>query len=343
VFASYLVGLHAQAAAWNLHGSEPMPRWLTGILLLCSLSHAGLSQAGPARVLRSRGPVHRQVASQNFDWDDNVIVMLTRAFLRSKSGGPEAPVSTADFAIHKHDIGKTGPYANYEIDPMPGTGTFRHFGENGRDNFFMRDLEATLAQATGWKGPKWDAFVEALATEQGARRTTIITAREHDPRSVHKGLVHLQRLGMIRYVPPVENIFTVGVGRTDFQLNGKEVTGTNADRKVAVQKYLLDELAKKPLGRRSVSLVDRDGSGRARLHVWTFSDDDHENYRAAVDRLAKEVAAGKWPNVKIKVQFTGLNDPRHGPETLVIKADGTTRMERADEMNEHLSIWGPRS
>ena len=69
----------------------------------------------------------------------------------------------------------------------------------------------------------------------------------------------------------------------------------------------------------------RSDNGNWRWHCYT-SDDDYGNYAKAVEALSAEVAAGRWPDVKITVLFTGKNHPTEEPRVEIITPDGSTRL-----------------
>jgi hypothetical protein len=263
---------------------------------LLSLILVAACLAWPVSAANRRAHVEQ---SESFDWDDNIMAMATRVWLKAKHGGSERSISTAEYALVRNTIGKSGEFAHHYIDRTPATGTFREFADHGY-NEFERDIKLSLARP-GWRGPMWDEFVHALARESTAKRVSIITAREHEAGSILRGLRYLRRKGLIRYLPSRKNIFAVGP--LGWRLRGVEIPGPNAARKVAVMRALLDDLDRKPGGPRT----------------WTFSDDDFENFEAARHELATDVRAGRWKNVRIELAFTGTNHPTEKPRTITLR------------------------
>lgn len=241
----------------------------------------------------------------SFDWDDNTVVMTTRMFLRDRRGGPTLMLTTAEWAHAKDEVGEPGPLEHHFLDKDRRNGSFRDFRDHrGGPNLFLRDLTESVESGREWKGPSWDAFVEQLSTREGARRTSLITAREHSAESMYQGLRYLQALGLIKHVPLKKNLFAVN--RPGLRVGGKAVSGTTPERKLVVQRHILDgmELA-----------AAEEGPQR-----WHFSDDDWSNYVATRDELQKDVRAGRWPSIDIKLHFTGLDDPEHPPQTMKLRA-----------------------
>ena len=96
--------------------------------------------------------------------------------------------------------------------------------------------------------------------------------------------------------------------------------------------YTLDRIEKTPVPSDAAFVDDREGTGKAQLHLWGFSDDDYNNIFTAYRYLSENVKAGKWPHVKITLYFTGQNNPVHKSHVpLVIKPDGSLREANEDE------------
>jgi len=115
-----------------------------------------------------------------FDWDDNIMFMPTSIIVLSEND-EEVPMSTEDFAEHRHQIGK---------EPFPYKGTtvvdfapdaFRNFGVKGDKRFVLDTMMAPL-------GPSWNDFVECI---NGGSIFSIITARGHDPKTLKEAVYNL--------------------------------------------------------------------------------------------------------------------------------------------------------
>lgn len=113
-----------------------------------------------------------------FDWDDNLMYMPTKIYLKSDKG-KVVGMSTEDFAEYRSEIGKK-PF-KYEGNTIVDfdDDAFRDFRVSG-DKKFMTD--AMTAQI----GPAWSDFVEAV---NNGSIFAIITARGHTP-SVLKDTIH---------------------------------------------------------------------------------------------------------------------------------------------------------
>jgi hypothetical protein len=115
-----------------------------------------------------------------FDWDDNIMFMPTSIILLSDKDD-EVPMSTEDFAEHRHQIGKE-PF-NYKgtvvVDFAPNP--FRNFRSEGDKRFV---LDSMLAQP----GPSWNDFVECV---NGGSIFAIITARGHNPKTLREAVYNL--------------------------------------------------------------------------------------------------------------------------------------------------------
>jgi hypothetical protein len=277
-----------------------------------------------------------QLTGWNFDWDDNIFFMPTQIRLYHRDTGEARGVSTADFALIREKVGKEGEWKDYEMRPD----SLAAFGDDptGRRNFFREDVEATIAALSKklWQGPSWRAFVTACSRKETAKHTTIITARLHSPETIHEGLQALKRMGLIRYLPPIENIYPVNYPPLARELGGSASNPSEA--KAIVMKKILDRIEAQPLGPRARKVLSPDGTTMKRMHLWGFSDDDYGNFAKARDALAAE--ARRWPNVKIVVFFTGKNHPTEKPRAEVILPNGETRLATRAEIGAAKGILG---
>ena len=246
----------------------------------------------------------RAVRSQSFDWDDNAVSMTTKVYVKSRIGEPELALSMRQWHGVQKLLGKPGPYEHRYLDRDPKTGGFRDMVDvAGGPNLFLRDLRRTIEGSEAWRGPAWKLLVDQLSTPAGARRPSIITAREHTPETMHAGLKFLRSRGLIKFVPPKANLY--GVNLLGITVDGEPLVGETPARKLRVQKSVLDGLQKS---------AQRNFGQR---QMWHFSDDDFANYTATKEGLADEVSTGRWPNVDIVLHFTGLRGPRP-PEVVAL-------------------------
>lgn len=121
-----------------------------------------------------------------FDWDDNLMYMPTKLFLKAKDGS-EVPMTTGDFAEWRDKIGKED--FDYEGKTIVGyaKNPFRMFGVEG-DEQFLEDIK-TAPLATD---RSWNKFVEAI---NGGSYFAIITARGHNPLTLEEGVKELIKMG----------------------------------------------------------------------------------------------------------------------------------------------------
>ena len=125
----------------------------------------------------SRTPIMKYYA---FDWDDNLMFMPTKIYLKDKEG-KSVGMSTEDFAEYRTQIGKDDfeyeghTIVDFDKDP------FRDFRVTG-DKKFLKDSK------TAKIGPAWSDFVEAI--NKGSI-FSIITARGHTPSIIKKAVYDL--------------------------------------------------------------------------------------------------------------------------------------------------------
>ena len=103
-----------------------------------------------------------------FDWDDNVAVMPTKVFLVHRITGVEWPISSAEFARVRGQLGRVGtPYEAFMVTEDFAHGSHRDFADLRGDgeNRFLAHLK------TAKPGPRWAAFVEALSRPETAAET----------------------------------------------------------------------------------------------------------------------------------------------------------------------------
>jgi hypothetical protein len=267
------------------------------------------------------------VMAFTFDWDDNVFEMPTKILLFDKKAQREVGVTTEDYALVRDQVGKPGtPYADHELRLDPKTGSLRHFGDLSGEGAarFQKDIDQAMRGAH-WRGPVWSDFVAACARRDTARHTSFLTARMHAPETMHAAFRRFQAKGLIRHVPPVENIWAVGHPSFDARFQSAfrvaPPSGSMASpsaRKAAVMEQALDRIQRTPVPRGTRKVLSPDGTGRGRYHLWGFSDDDLGNFKKAVEVLQKGVDRDRWSSVKITVFYTGTNTPAVKPHAVVL-------------------------
>jgi hypothetical protein len=283
--------------------------------------------------------VARATSDACFDIDDTMLYLPTEIVLFGTGAreGEERGVSTERYARYKAAVGqpttadgKESPYADFELRNDPKTGSFRNFNDSNPDGFVNDVLGAVdPANFAKRKGPAWDSIVYALSNPETAARTCFITARQHSRETLLKAFAALQKRGLIKFLPSLENLNPVGNPEL-VKLYGKDTP----QAKVQVMAQSLDELAKQPLLASTPPVHGRDGASNERLHVWSFTDDDHDNFQAAVDELGQLMRAdpARWQNVKIELYHVPKNKALR--KAVVLKSDGTPRPFLSDEYTE---------
>lgn len=123
--------------------------------------------------------VERDLRLYALDWDDNILRMPTKIYLKTNDG-EVVGMATDDFAEYRHLIGKE-PF-EYEGNTIVG------FDDNAYRDFthpetFLQDAEKAIkANRTS---PSFDKFKETLIY---ANPFSIITARGHNPEVIKKGV-----------------------------------------------------------------------------------------------------------------------------------------------------------
>ena len=251
----------------------PILRSLIFVALTFNLS-CGTATKSP----QAYGP--QQIVSWNFDWDDNIAFMPTKVYIFHSKTGEEKTLTTGEFATERSKIGKSGPLKDYELNYDNTNGSFREFRDGKNINYFVRDVNHLLSlKSDSWKGPSFPAFQKALSTPETAQFVTIITARGHAPETLLAGIRTLQAKGLVKELPPKENLF--GVSHPSLQ--GKASSPSAV--KVKIMLGILDKVNSTSLPIDSEHVLDPNGKVEKPLHLWGFSDDDHKNYKKAVEIL----------------------------------------------------------
>jgi hypothetical protein len=219
-----------------------------------------------------------------FDFDDNVVFLPTPLFLFHKQTGREKLVSTREFAVIHSQIGKDGPWKNYEIRLCEQTGSFRRFRQKEMtliDRLLRRkqpiheDLISVIDRPHHeWRGPSWDFFWHAV---HNARPLSIITARGHHPESLKNAITLLTRKGHLSRDPNYLSVYPVS------HIPTRQVLG---DDKSEWSTARLKQEAIKASVREAFRIY-----GQNPHHRFGMSDDDPSNVRlivAAMQDLKRE-------------------------------------------------------
>lgn len=294
--------------------------------LFLGLALVGISFFSPVSWGLVNAPALTQVQAFNCDFDDNIMYTDAKIYVWDTVAQKEVAVSTQDWALVKNKLGKNGEWKNRVLRAE----SLRHFGDESEfgDDIVKVQVEKALDRV-GKKAlaPSFGAMKAALENKKTRDSFYIITARENSPQAILKGFQVLKDRGYISELPRPENIFPVGWKGLPGELRGE----THSASKAKVMLRLLDDVQSKAVPADATLVDDREGTGKARLHLWGFSDDDFDNYQKAKEVLSAEVARGRWPNVKVSLYFTGLNHPREKARNEVIQSNGKTRPPTKNE------------
>lgn len=213
-----------------------------------------------------------------FDLDDNVFFLSTPIYIFEKVSGQELALSSREWALHHHAIGKTGIYKNFFIDPTD-KGSFRRFRDTSIDGLqpFQEDLLQALAKAEiDWKGPSWTTFYHATFNQ---RPTAIITARGHAPETIMEGINLFVKEGHLSQIPNYLKIYPVSHPQTVQELQPVGKTFSIAELKLNA---ILDSVE------RAMQVY-----GLNPHHRFGMSDDDPKNLELIFE--AMKILKGKYP------------------------------------------------
>lgn len=173
-----------------------------------------------------------------FDFDDNVAFLATPLVLFHKESGREIKISSGDFAREHSRIGKSGVFADYQIDWNDQTGTFRAFRDHSNEELMRLGLKKQIfvhdvAEALGfpdyqWKGPSWSCFYHATFNQ---RPVSVITARGHSPSTLAEGIELFVRSGSLPASPNFLSLFPVSHKPTRAELGDHDFTLSVAELK----------------------------------------------------------------------------------------------------------------
>ena len=200
-----------------------------------------------------------------FDFDDNIMFLSTKIFIRNTTTGEEKALTTGDYAWIHPLLGRPGEWGDWAEFP----GTFRDFRDispaqaaRGRKQPFVRDVEAAIAgDPASWKGPSWDLFVHACDKQRPA---AIITARGHAPDTIKAGVRVLVEHKLIPSEPDYLAVFPVG----NDDLRREELDDARLTMTIpALKKVAIIASVERALARH----------GSAPAHRFGMSDDDPDN------------------------------------------------------------------
>ena len=215
-----------------------------------------------------------------FDFDDNIAFLTTPLILFHKETQEELSLTSGEWAIHHHTIGKQGPYSEYEVRFDDQSGTFRCFRDINLDDVarelnkkqpFVEDvLSALQLPDMQWKGPSWDCFYHATFNQ---RPVSVITARGHSADVVKEGIHEFVKAG---YLPAVPNYLSL------YAVSNKEVRKHLNDHELKLSTAELKQKAIRASVEKAIEVY-----GYSPHHRFGMSDDDPKNIQLVVEEMAR--------------------------------------------------------
>jgi len=242
-----------------------------------------------------------------FDWDDNVVHMPSRIWMEAQKDSTPVPLSTAEYALRRHDAD-----LNHKSD------SFREFLDGTGD--FEGDLRRAM-KSSGWEGPAFQAFREAL---MGGRFFAVVTARGHSEDTMRQAIMGFierilspsEREMMLESLRQFDRAASDKVADTDLLRNylascrfigvaspgflertGIAVGAVAEGKKLAIRQFV-DRIVQT-----SEEVFVQRGKEVASI-AFGMSDDDHGNVQAA-DALMREELSPLYEHVKFVVFDTG--------------------------------------
>ncbi len=245
-----------------------------------------------------------------FDFDDNAMYLETPIYVKNRLNGKEKSISTAQYANIRGDLGKDGPWKDYEFFD----GTYRRYYDvpdtksaHGTSQFFVEDVEKALEQAAEkWQAPAWPMLKYACEKQ---RPVAIITARGHSRNTIKAGIRVLVDRGFLEREPNYLEIYAVNnPGMVEELLNGIENGAERARVKAPEDRT-------SPLKRIAIrNIVDKAIAiyGSEPPHRFGMSDDDPVNVdliikamcecrRKYTDKRFFVISTHKGEHVKLEV------------------------------------------
>ncbi len=216
-----------------------------------------------------------------FDFDDNILNLLTPIVIFHKHTGEEKPISSKELAAEGPNIGESGLFKDYELLDCVKTGSFRNFRDfnletkdrilRRKNQNFTRDIYDILQLPEHlWKGPSWNYFHYATFNH---RPLAIITARGHDPETIKEGIEILVEEKHIPARPNYLGVFPVTNENVRKELGNSDVTASVAGlKKLAIK--------------RSVQLAFKK-YGENPFHRFGMSDDDPKNVELITEAMVE--------------------------------------------------------
>jgi len=209
-----------------------------------------------------------------FDFDDNIINLLTPIVLFHKNTKDEKLISTHELAEHGQSIGISGIYADYKFDFDDSVGSYRFFRDSTtitdiKEKNFTKDIYQVINKPQfKWKGPSWKYFHYATFNQ---RPLTIITARGHSPEVIRQGINILLEENHIEMEPNYLAIYPVSNPAIKQELGDEEeLLSVSELKKLAIIKSV----------EKAIEVY-----GDNPLHRFGMSDDDAKNIELITEAM----------------------------------------------------------
>jgi hypothetical protein len=215
-----------------------------------------------------------------FDFDDNVAFLATPLILFHKQTNAELPISSGQYAQEHNNIGKSGPFKDYDISWDDLAGTFRNFRDRHIDELRRLGMESQaflqdVAQALGlpdfnWKGPSWSCFYHATFNQ---RPVSVITARGHQPSTIVGGIELFVQSGHLPQKPNFLSIYPVSNKQTRIELGDSDFKQSTAELKQAAIRASVEK---------AIQMY-----GENPHHRFGMSDDDPKNIQLIAEEMIR--------------------------------------------------------
>lgn len=213
-----------------------------------------------------------------FDFDDNIVFLTTPILVFHKETGADLCLSSGDWARFHHTIGKSGPYADFEIRYEDG-GSFKYFRDHhpeeliklgAKRQMFVEDVAAALGYPDlQWKGPSWQCFYHATFNQ---RPVSLITARGHHPETLKEGIRMFVEKRMLPLEPNYLSIFPVSNPQIVTELSGGENLSIAQLKQKAIRASVMKAM---------------EVYGASPHHRFGMSDDDPKNIQLIVEEMTR--------------------------------------------------------
>lgn len=215
-----------------------------------------------------------------FDFDDNVAFLSTPIILFHKETKEELRISSGEWAQEHSYIGKSGPFADYNVDWDDSRGSFRNFRDHDTEDMkrlglksqvFIQDVAGALGFPDfQWKGPSWSCFYHATFNQ---RPISVITARGHAPQTIKEGISVFVEAGFLPADPNFLSIFPVSNKQTRLDLGDTELKRSVAELKQdAIRASVEQAIAQ---------------YGYSPHHRFGMSDDDPKNIQLITEEMQR--------------------------------------------------------